>query len=59
VLEAEDKVHVIKKNLEATQVGKRALMIKEESLYNSKWEIMCISKCHPPKVFRDLGTRAN
>jgi hypothetical protein len=59
VLEAEDKVRVIKKNLEATEARKRAIMIKEEGLYNSKWKIMCTSRSHPQKVFRDLGLRAN
>jgi hypothetical protein len=37
--------------------GRRAIMIREGSLYNSKWEIMYILRCHPPKVFRDLGSR--
>jgi hypothetical protein len=41
------------------RADKRAIMIKEGSLYNLKWEIMCISKCHPPKAFRDLGSGAN
>jgi hypothetical protein len=34
-------------------------MIREGNLYNSKWEIMYILRCHPPKVFRDLGSRAS
>jgi hypothetical protein len=34
-------------------------MIKGGSLYDSKWEIMCISRSDPPKVFKDLELRAN
>jgi hypothetical protein len=33
-------------------------MIKGGSLYSSKWGIMCTSRSHPRKVFRDLGLRS-
>jgi hypothetical protein len=59
VLEAEKKVRVIKKNLEAAQAGKRAIMTRGGSLYSLKWEIMFTSRCHPPRVFRGLGSRAS
>jgi hypothetical protein len=36
-----------------------AIMIKGGSLYNSKWGIMYTLRCHPPKVFRDLESRAS
>jgi hypothetical protein len=32
-------------------------MIKEVSLYSSKWEIMCISRSHPLNVCKDFGIR--
>jgi hypothetical protein len=38
---------------------RRTITIKEGNLYNSKWEIMYISRYHPPKVFRDLGSMAS
>jgi hypothetical protein len=38
---------------------KRAIMIREESLYNSKWEITYTLRYHPPKVFRGLESRAS
>ena len=41
------------------ELGSCSGQAKGGSLYNSKWEIMCILKCHPPKVFRDLGSREN
>jgi hypothetical protein len=59
VLEAEDKVRVIKKNLEVAQARQRAIMIKGGSLYSSKWSIMCTSRSHPQKVCKDLGLRTN
>jgi hypothetical protein len=49
VLEAEEKV----------RVGKRAIMIRGGNLCSLKWEIMFILRCHPPKVFRDLDSRAS
>jgi hypothetical protein len=51
VLKAEDKVKVIKKNLEASQVRQKS--------YHDKWGIMCTSRSHTQKVFRDLGLREN
>jgi hypothetical protein len=59
VLEVEEKVRVIKKNLEAAQDRKRAIMTRGGSLCSLKWEIMFILRCHPPKVFRDLESRAS
>jgi hypothetical protein len=34
-------------------------MTRGGSLYSLKWEIMFILRCHPPKVFRDLESRAS
>jgi hypothetical protein len=59
VLEAEEKVGVIKKNLKAAQARQKSVMTRGGSLYSLKWEIMFILRCHPPKVFRDLESRAS
>jgi hypothetical protein len=59
VLEAEEKVRVITKNLEVAQARKRAIMTKEGSLCSLMWEVMFILRCHPPKVSRDLESRAS
>jgi hypothetical protein len=59
VLEAEEKVRVIKRNLEAAQARQKSYHDKGGSLYSLKWEIMFILRCHPPKVFRDLESRAS
>jgi hypothetical protein len=34
-------------------------MIRGGSLYSLKWEIMFILRCHPPRVSRDLESRAS
>ena len=59
VLEAEEKVRVIKKNLEAAQARQKTIMIRGGNLYSLKWEIMFILRCHPPRVSKDLGSRAS
>jgi hypothetical protein len=59
VHEAEEKVKTIKKNLEAAQARQKTYHDKRRIPYGFKWEIMCISKSHPPKVCKDLGSRAN
>ena len=59
VLESRTRSESLRRTWKLLRPGKRAIMTKEGSLYNSKWGFMCISKCHPPKVFRDLGSRAN
>jgi hypothetical protein len=59
VLEAEDKVRVIKKNLEAAQARQKSYHDKRRKPLPFEVGVMCISKCHPPKVFRDLGSRAS
>jgi ribosomal protein L16/L10AE len=59
VLEAEEKVRVIKKNLEAAQARQKAIMTRGGKLYSFKWETMFILRYHPPKVFRDLESRAS
>jgi hypothetical protein len=59
VLEAKDKVRVIKKNLEAAQARQKSYHDKRRKPLQFEVGIMYISKCHPPKVFRDLGSRAN
>jgi hypothetical protein len=59
VLEPRIKSELLRRTWKLLRPGRRATMIKEGSLYNSKWGIMYISKCHPPKVFRHLGSRAN
>ena len=59
VTEAEEKVRIIRKNLEVAQARQRATMTKQENVYNLKWEIMCIARSHPLKVCKDLELKAN
>jgi hypothetical protein len=59
VIEAEDKVRVIKKNLEAAQARQKSYHDKWRKPLQFKGGIMCTSRSHPQKVFRDLGLRAN
>jgi hypothetical protein len=58
-LELRTKSGLLRRTWKLPRPGRRAIMIKEGSLYNSKWEIMYILRCHPPKVFRNLGSRAS
>jgi hypothetical protein len=56
VHEAEEKVKTIKRNLETASV---CYHDKKENPYSLKWEIMCISRSHPPKVYKDVESKAN
>jgi hypothetical protein len=59
VLEAEEKVEVIKKNLEAAQARQKSYHDKRRKPLQFEVEIMFILRCHPPKMFRDLESRAS
>jgi hypothetical protein len=59
VLEAEEKVRVITKNLEAAQARQKSYHDKRRKPLQLKWETMFILRCHPPRVSRDSGSRAS
>jgi hypothetical protein len=59
VLEAEEKVRVIKKNLEAAQARQKSYHDKRRKPQQFEVGDMYISRCHPPKVFRDLESRVS
>jgi hypothetical protein len=59
VLKAEEKVRVIKKNLEAAQARQKSYHDRRRKPLSLKWEIMFILRYHPPRVSRDSGSRAS
>jgi hypothetical protein len=59
VLEAEDKVRVIKRNLEAAQARKKSYHDKRRKPLQFEVGDHVYLKVSPTKVFRDLGSRAN
>jgi hypothetical protein len=59
VLEAEEKVRVIKKNMEATQARQKSYHDKRRKPLQFEVGDLYILRCHPPKVFRGLETRAS
>jgi hypothetical protein len=59
VLEAEAKVRVIKKNLEAAQARQKSYHDKRRKPLQYEVGIMFILRCHPPRVSKDSGSRAS
>jgi hypothetical protein len=59
VLEAEEKVRFIKRNLEAAQARQKSYHDKRRKPLRFEVGDHVYLKCHPPRVFRDLDSRAS